>query len=159
MHARPIGLSGQHEDPHGVYDSQAEKWRLLLSERAGKYRAGMWESDHWDHGYVRLAGPVEMDSTGTLIQQIGQTRYVFFGSADRKVYIRSYPDLHPAGELNIHRPPWNDNTGTRIWPNIIPLPDGYPARYIALMMDRQNYPEMPDRNWTYGAMYLYYADE
>lgn len=158
MHARPIGLTGQHEDPHGVYDAQAKKWRLLLSERAGNYRAGMWESEHWDRGYQRLAGPVEMDSTGTLIQTIGQQRYVFFGSADRKVYIRSYPDLHPVGELNMHRPPWNDNTGTRIWPNIIPLPDGYPARYIALMMDRQNFPDMPARNWTYGAMYLYHAN-
>lgn len=157
MHARPIGLTGQHEDPHGVYDVEAGKWRLLLSERAGKYRAGMWESDHWDRGYERLAGPVEMDSTGTLIQKIGESRYVFFGSADRKVYIRSYPDLKPVGELKIHRPPWNEATGTRIWPNIIPLPDGYPARYIALMMDRQNYPGMPARNWTYGAMYLYHA--
>jgi hypothetical protein len=24
-------------------------------------------------------------------------------------------------------------------------------------MDRQNYPGMPARNWTYGAMYLYHA--
>jgi len=157
MNARPIGLIGQHEDPHGVYDCEAKKWRLLLSEKAGKYRAGMWESDHWDHGYERLAGPVEMDSTGTLIQKIGDSRYVFFGSADRKVYIRSYPDLEPVGELAIHRPPWNDETGTRIWPNIIPLPEGYPARYIAIMMDRVNFPDMPAKNWTYGAMYLYHA--
>lgn len=157
MKARPVGLVGQHEDPHGVYDAEAGKWRLLLSEKAGKYRAGMWESDHWDHGYKRLAGPVEMDSTGTLIQKVGQSRYVFFGSADRKVYIRTYPDLQPVGQLNMHMPPWNDNTGTRIWPNIIPLPEGYPAPYIALMMDRQNYPNMPSRNWTYGAMYLFHA--
>ncbi|WP_372721435.1 hypothetical protein [Novipirellula sp.] len=157
MHAKPIGVTGQHEDPHGVYDSQAGKWRLLLSEKAGKYRAGMWESDHWDRGYQRLAGPVEMDSTGTLIQKVGDSRYVFFGSADRKVYIRSYPELKPVGELNMHLPPWNEKTGTRIWPNIIPLPDGYPAPYIALMMDRQNFPGMPKSNWTYGAMYLYHA--
>jgi hypothetical protein len=157
MKARPIGLTGQHEDPHGVYDSEAGKWRLLLAEKAGKFRAGMWESDHWDRGYRRLAGPVEMDSTGTLIQRVGNSRYVFFGSADRKVYIRSYPDLQPVGELNMHLPPWDDKTGTRIWPNIIPLPDGYPASYIALMMDRINYPNMPSQNWTYGAMYLFHA--
>lgn len=157
MRARPIGLQGEHEDPHGIYDAQAGKWRLLLSERAGKYRAGMWESDRWDGGYTRLAGPVEMDSTGTLIQKIGSKRYALFGSADRKVYVRTYPDLKPAGELNIHMPPWNDDTGTRIWPNVIPLPEGYPSRYIALMMDRQNFPGMPKRNWTYGAMYLYHA--
>jgi hypothetical protein len=157
MHAEPIGLTGQHEDPHGVYDAEAKKWRLLLSERAGKYRAGMWESDQWNSGYQRLAGPVEMDSTGTLIQSIGGTRYVFFGSADRTVYIRTYPELDPAGELKMRLPPWNDDTGTRIWPNIIPLPDGYPAPYIALMMDRQNFPGMPSKNWTYGAMYLFHA--
>lgn len=157
MKAAPVGLVGQHEDPHGVYDSDAGKWRLLLSEKAGKYRAGMWESDSWDSGYERLAGPVEMDSTGTLIQKVGKSRYVFFGSADRKVYIRSYPDLTPVGELNMHLPPWNEKTGTRIWPNIIPLPEGYPVPYIALMMDRQNYPGMPSRNWTYGAMYLFHA--
>ena len=157
MRARPIGLSGRHEDPHGVYDATAGKWRLLLSEYAGKYRAGMWESDQWDRGYQRLSGPVEMDSTGTLIQKIGSKRYAIFGSADRKIYIRSYPNLEPAGELKMHLPPWNDQTGTRIWPNLIPLPEGYPARYIALMMDRNNYPGMHGSNWTYGAMYLYHA--
>jgi hypothetical protein len=157
MKARPIGLEGEHEDPHGIYDSQAGKWRLLLSERAGKYRAGMWESDRWDGGYQRLAGPVEMDSTGTLIQKIGSKRYVFFGSADRKVYVRSYPELKAVGQLRMHRPPWNDQTRTRIWPNLIPLPEGYPARYIALMMDRLNFPGMQGSNWTYGAMYLYHA--
>lgn len=157
MQAKPVGLVGQHEDPHGVYDSEAGKWRLLLAEKAGNYRAGMWESDHWDHGYTRLAGPVEMDSTGTLIQKVGRSRYAFFGSADRKIYIRSYPDLKPVGELKMHLPPWNENTGTRIWPNIIPLPEGCPSPFIALMMDRQNYPDMPKQNWTYGAMYLFHA--
>ena len=33
----------------------------------------------------------------------------------------------------------------------------YPARYIALMMDRLNFPGMKGANWTYGAMYLYHA--
>jgi len=98
-----------------------------------------------------------MDSTGTQIQKIGQKRYALFGSADRKVYIRTYPDLKPVGQLRIHRPPWNEKTRTRIWPNVIPLPEGYPARYIALMMDRLNFPDMQGSNWTYGAMYLYHA--
>ena len=157
MRAKRVGIVGQHEDPHGVWDAEAGKWRLLLSEQAGGFRAGMWESDDWDRGFKRLAGPVKMDSTGTLIQKIGSQRYVFFGSADRKIYIRTYPDLKPYGELPIHRPPWNDKTGTRIWPNIIPLPAGYPARYVALMMDRLNFPGMKGANWTYGAMYMYQA--
>jgi hypothetical protein len=54
-------------------------------------------------------------------------------------------------------PPWNDQNGTRIWPNVIPLPAGYPAPYIALMMDRANFPGMPKPNWTYGALYLYHG--
>ncbi len=158
MRAKPVGLpEGMHEDPHGIHDAEAGKWRMLVAEHAGKFRASIWESDAWDHGYTRLSGPVEMDSTGTLIQKIGSKRYVMFGSADRKVYIRAYPGLEPAGELNLHLPPWDDQSGTRIWPNVLPLPEGYPARYIALMMDRLNFPGMPKQNWTYGAMYLYQA--
>lgn len=157
MKARPIGLSGAHEDPHGVYDKEAGKWRLLLCEHHGKYIAGMWESERWDGGYTRLAGPVDMDSTGTMIQRFGDKRFVLFGSADRKIYIRTYPDLAPAGELKVDMPPWDDRNGTRIWPNVIPLPEGYPAPYIALMMDRVNFPGMPKPNWTYGALYLYHG--
>jgi hypothetical protein len=158
MKAKPIGLPpGMHEDPHGIYDSEAGKWRMLLAEHDGKFRASVWESDAWDHGYKRLSGPVEMDSTGTSIQKIGSKRYAMFGSADRKVYVRAYPGLEPAGELNLYLPPWDDQSGTRIWPNVIPLPEGYPSRYLALMMDRLNFPGMPKQNWTYGAMYLYHA--
>ncbi len=157
MQARPIGITGAHEDPHGIYDKDSGKWRLLMCEYDKKYRASMWESDQWDRGYTRLAGPVEMDSTGTMIQKFGNKRYALFGSADRKIYIRNYPDLTPAGELNVDLPPWNDRNGTRIWPNVIPLPEGYPAPYIALMMDRVNFPGMPKPNWTYGALYLYYG--
>lgn len=157
MKARSIGLVGAHEDPHGIYDKEAGKWRILLCEHGKKYRAGIWESDHWDRGYSRLAGPVEMDSTGTLIQKFGDKRFALFGSADRKIYIRTYPSLEPAGELNVKLPPWNEKNGTRIWPNVIPLPAGYPAPYIALMMDRVNFPGMPKPNWTYGALYFYYG--
>ena len=78
-----------------------------------------------------------MNSTGTLIQKIGSKRYVLIGSVDRKVYVRTYPALEPAGELNIHLPPWDDESGSRIWPNVLPLPEGYPSRYLALMMDRR----------------------
>ncbi len=157
MQAHPIGISGAHEDPHCIYDKEVGKWRMLLCEHDKKYRASIWESDDWDQGFTRLAGPVEMDSTGTMIQKFGNKRYALFGSADRKIYIRSYPDLEPAGELKLDMPPWNDQNGTRIWPNVIPLPTGYPAPYIALMMDRVNFPSMPKPNWTYGALYLYHG--
>jgi hypothetical protein len=157
MKARPIGLVGAHEDPHGVYDKEASKWRIILCEHGKKYCAAIWESDHWDRGFTRLAGPVDMDSTGTMIQKFGNKRFALFGSADRKIYIRSYSNLEPAGELKVDLPPWNDNHGSRIWPNVIHLPEGYPAPYIALMMDRVNYPGMPKPNWTYGALYLYHG--
>lgn len=157
MKAHPIGIDGAHEDPHCVYDTHANKWRLLLCEHGKKYQAAMWESDHWDHGFQRIAGPVNVDSTGTLIQSFGDKRYVLFGSADRKIYVRTYPDLEPAGELKMDLPPWDDDHGTRVWPNVIPMPDGFPAPYIALMMDRANFPGMPKPNWTYGALYLYHG--
>ncbi|MCK5691234.1 MAG: hypothetical protein KAI08_00255 [Bacteroidales bacterium] len=157
MKARATGLVGDFEDPQCIYDAQAGKWRMLLCENYGGYKAVMRESDRWDGPYERIAGPVEVNSTGTQIQKIGQKLYALFGSADRRVYIYTYPDLKPAGVLRIHRPPWDDTSGTRVWPNVIPLPEGYPAPYMALMMDRLNFPGMQGSNWTYGAMYLYYA--
>ena len=130
---------------------------MLLCENHRGYKAVIRQSDQWDGTYEIIAGPVEVNSTGTQIQKIGQTYYALFGSSERKVYIYTYPDLKPAGQLNMHRPPWDDGINTRVWPNVIPLPEGYPARYIAVMMDRLNFPGMKGGNWTYGAMYLYHA--
>jgi len=157
MRAKATGLIGDYEDPQCIYDSEAGKWRMLLCENHRGYKAVIRQSDKWDGTYERIAGPVEVNSTGTQIQKIGQKRYALFGSSDRKVYIYTYPDLKPVGKLKMHLPPWDDKTGTRVWPNVIPLPEGYPARYIALMMDRLNFPGMKGGNWTYGAMYLYHA--
>jgi hypothetical protein len=157
MKAKPIGLVGMHEDPQCIYDSKAGKWRMLLCESHKGFKAVMRQSDEWDGTYEKIAGPVEVNSTGTQIQKIGQKYYVLFGSADRKVYIYTYPDLKRQGQLNMHLPPWDDKINTRVWPNVIPLPEGYPARYIALMMDRVDFPGMKGANWTYGAMYLYHA--
>ncbi|MFY0626779.1 MAG: hypothetical protein JXR07_10800 [Reichenbachiella sp.] len=159
MKAKSIGLIADFEDPQTIYDTEARKWRMLLCENYSGYKAVIRESDNWDGPYEIIAGPVTENSTGTQLQMIGNKRYALFGSADRKVYIKTYPDLKPIGELNIHRPPWDDKSGTRIWPNVIPLPDGYPAPYIALMMDRLNFPGMTGSNWTYGAMYLYHGYE
>jgi hypothetical protein len=61
------------------------------------------------------------------------------------------------GEVDVQRPPWDDKINTRIWLNIIALPEGYPSPYIALMMDRNNFPGMKGANWTYGALYLYHG--
>jgi len=158
MKAKPVVLPNASEDPQVIYDQEAKKWRVLACAKGGAgFPATLYESEKWDGPYKIIAGPVDKNSTGCQLQKIGQKRYVLFGSKDRKVYIYSYPDLQPTGELKMHLPPWDDKSGTRIWPNVIALPEGYPSRYIALMMDRLNYPGMTGGNWTYGALYLYHA--
>jgi hypothetical protein len=158
MKAKPVVLPNASEDPQLIYDQEAKKWRVLACAKGGAgFPATIYESDKWDGPYKIIAGPVDKNSTGCLLQKFGSRYYVLFGSKDRKVYIYTYPDLKPAGHLKMHLPPWDDKSGTRVWPNVIPLPEGYPSRYIAVMMDRLNFPGMKGGNWTYGALYLYHA--
>src|SRR5690606_25606524 len=128
MNASPMGIVGDLEDPHIIYDTDAEKWRMLVCENINGYKAIILESDEWNHNYSRIAGPVKYNSTGTSIHKIGDKRYCFSGSQDRKVYIYTYPDLAEAGTLNIDLPPWDETSGTRIWPNIVEMPDTYNIR-------------------------------
>lgn len=156
-------LPSRHEDPCLLHDAESGKWRLLTScfEKEG-LRAELFESDRWNGTYTKLAGPVEYDSTGTLLQKIGSRRYVLSGSAKGPsgkgaVIAYSYPDLHCLGEMKFDLPV--TQSGGRIWPSVFPLPVGYPARYMALTMDRANFPEVTaGGNWSYGALYLYWAD-
>jgi len=159
MSAVAFGMVGDFEDPHIIYDSEAEKWRMLTCVNQDGYKAIMLESDNWNRGYEQISSPVKHNSTGTSINKIGDTNYCFSGSKDRKIYIYTYPDLKEAGILNMDLPPWTSTSGTRVWPNVVQLPDGYPFKYIALMMDRFNYPGMQGPNWTYGALYLYHGYE
>ena len=159
MNAVPFGMVGDIEDPHILFDSVANKWRMITCENHKGYKAIVLESDHWNKGYKRIAGPVEHNSTGTSIQKIGDKLYCFSGSSERKIFIYTYPDLNEAGSLMMDLPPWNETSGTRVWPNIVQLPDGYPFRYVALMMDRFNYPGLNGPNWSYGALYLYHGHD
>lgn len=159
MQAVPFGMVGDIEDPHILFDEHEKKWRILTCENNQGYKAILLESDQWNSGYTKIAGPVTPNSTGTSIQQIGDSLYCFSGSADRKIYIYSYPELAPRGILQMDLPPWDSASGTRVWPNIVQLPKGYATRYVALMMDRHNYPGISGPNWTYGALYLYHANE
>ena len=152
-----MGIVGDIEDSHILYDEEAGKWRVLTCENHSGYKAVILESDNWDRGYQRIAGPVSENSTGTSIQKIGSQRFCFSGSSARKIFIYSYPDLQPAGTLKMDLPPWNSTSRTRVWPNVVALPEGYPTRYVALMMDRFNYPGLKGPNWTYGALYLYHG--
>jgi len=157
MKAEPFGVVGDVEDPHILYDKEDNKWRMFTCKNISGYKGIMLESEHWNRGYERIAGPVKHNSTGTSIQKIGNKRYCFSGSSEREVYIYSYPYLKEIGTLKMDLPPWDKTSGTRIWPNIVQLPEGYPFRYIALMMDRYNHPGLKGPNWSYGAIYLYHG--
>lgn len=160
MKAKPVVLPDASEDPHIIYDKEAGKWRVLAcawgkGKTKGQFPATLYESDNWDGPYEIIAGPVGVNSTGCLLQKFGSKYYALFGSSDRKFYVYSYPDLKQLGSLNMFRPPWDDKIKTRCWPNVIPLPDGYPAPYISLTMDRVRYPGIGSH--TYGALYLYHG--
>jgi hypothetical protein len=157
MEAAPMDLVGDYEDAHVLYDSDAGKWRMLVSENHGGYKAVVRESARWDGDYQRISGPIDIDSTGTTIQKIGDRRYCLFGSAARQLFVYSYPDLQPLGQLEMDLPPWSETSGTRVWVNLTPLPEGYLSRYVLLTMDRFNYPGISGRNWSYGALYLYHG--
>ncbi|MEC3880803.1 hypothetical protein [Parapedobacter sp. 10938] len=158
MQAEPFGVVGDIEDPHILYDAEVAKWRILTCENIDGYKSVLLESASWNKGYRRIAGPVAHNSTGTSIQRIGGVPYCFSGSSEREIFIYSYPDLNEVGTLKMDLPPWDDKSGTRVWPNVVELPAGYPFRYVALMMDRFNYPGLVGPNWTYGALYLYHGN-
>ena len=158
MRAEPFGMVGDIEDPHILFDSTANKWRMLTCEnQQNGYKAIVLESDSWNKGYTKIAGPVSHNSTGTSIQKIGNKHYCFSGSSEREIFIYTYPDLKEAGTLKMDLPPWDEVSGTRVWPDVVQLPAGYPFRYVALMMDRFNYPGLQGPHWTYGAVYLYHG--
>ncbi|TVS15041.1 MAG: hypothetical protein EA424_17290 [Planctomycetaceae bacterium] len=157
MDAAAMDLVGDYEDAHVLWDTDAQKWRMLVSENHGGYKAVVRESDRWDGDYQRISGPIDVDSTGTTIQKIGDRRYCMFGSAARQLFVYSYPDLQPLGHLHMDLPPWSETSGTRVWANLVPLPEGYPSRYVLLTMDRFNFPTITGRNWSYGALYLYHG--
>lgn len=157
MQAAAFGIVGDIEDPHIFFDSAAGKWRILTCENRNGYKAVLLESESWNKNYQRIAGPVIHNSTGTSIQRIGGIPYCFSGSQERKIFIYSYPALLELGTLKMDLPPWDNQSGTRVWPNVVELPDGYAFRYVALMMDRFNFPGIEGPNWTYGALYLYHG--
>ncbi len=159
MKAKPIGMIGDIEDSHILFDAEVQKWRIFTCRQINGYKAVLLESDKWDSGYKLIAGPVKENSTGTSIQKIDGTRFCFMGSSDREVFIYTYPGLKKAGTLKMDLPPWDKGSRTRIWPNVVELPtnSGRLHNYIALMMDRYNFPGLTGPNWSYGALYLYYG--
>jgi hypothetical protein len=148
------GIAQAHEDPCLIYDKDAGKWRLLTCCFCpGGFHTQLYESDNWDGPFTQIAGPTKEDSTGVLIQKIGDKRYVFSGGGKMPVY--SYPDLKLLGNLKFDlQAHWPQDAG-RGWPDVFPLPPGFPYRYMALMMDRVNFENFKSPQWTYGALYLF----
>jgi len=147
-----------HEDPCGFFDADLKKWRLVTSSFHNGIKASLFEGDSWEGPFTRIAGPVEYDSTGTLIQKIGDKRWIFSGSSKGPMMIYSYPDLKYVGDMKIDLSAHWPKPPGRGWPNVFPLPAGYPYRYMALMMDRPNFPGVKGATWSYGALYLFGAN-
>lgn len=147
----------KHEDPCGFYDAELKKWRVITSSFHKGIKASLFEADSWEGPFTRIAGPVEYDSTGTLLQKIGDKRYIFSGSSKGPMMVYSYPELKYLGDMKIDLPAHWPRPPGRGWPNVFPLPAGYPYRYMAMMMDRPNFPNVKGGNWSYGALYLFGA--
>ena len=156
-HARQLeGIEGMHEDPCLIFDTDAQKWRLLTCNLAG-FHTELFEADHWDGPFTKIAGPTTHDSTGVLIQKLGGKRYVFSGNHSGPMLIYSYPELQYLGDMKMDLPAHWPNAPGRGWPNVFPLPPGFAHRYMALMMDRHNFPGVKGPDWSYGALYLFGA--
>ena len=154
------GIEGPHEDPSLIYDSDAKMWRLATCSLKG-FHTELFESSNWDGPFTKIAGPTKEDSTGVLIQKIGNKRYVFSGNFAGPMLIYSYPELAYLSNMKLDLPAHWPGAPGRGWPNVFPLPAGFPYRYMALMMDRVNFPEVKGANWSYGGLYLFgaYTDD
>ena len=154
----PKNIEGHNEDPCIFYDKNVKKWRLLTSAFVDKnITSRTYESDKWDGKFTPVAMPIRLNSTGTSIQKIGNKYYALMGGHEN-LRIHSYPDLKMLGELKLRLQPHWPNPAGRIWASVVPLPEGYPYRYVLLTMDRPNFPAIKGANWSYGALYFYGAN-
>ncbi|MDR1611079.1 MAG: hypothetical protein LBS08_06185 [Candidatus Symbiothrix sp.] len=154
----PEMLNGKNEDPCIFYDENVKKWRLLTSAFVkGDITARVYESDAWNGPFTLITPPIEQNSTGTSLQKIGGKYYALMGGKGN-LRVHSYPGLQELGELKLNlQPHWPKPAG-RIWASVVPLPEGYPYRYVLLTMDRPNFPGVKGANWSYGALYFYGAE-
>lgn len=151
-------ITGHNEDPCIFYDTDVNKWRLLTSVLTNRnIISRTFESDTWDGKFTPVAPEITMNSTGTSIQRIGNKYYSFMGGLGN-LRVHSYPELELLGELNLNLQPHWPKPAARVWASIVPLPEGYPYRYVLLTMDRPNFPGIKGANWSYGAFYFYGAN-
>jgi hypothetical protein len=108
---------------------------------------------------VKIAGPGAYDSTGCQIMNFGGRQYVMTANIKRMRPVYEYPSLAYVGEWKCDFEPYNGECPNgRIFTAFAEMPTGFPFRYVMLTMDRQNFPGMPNPNWTYGGMYFYVAN-
>ena len=153
----PTHVKHHNEDPCIFYDTDVKKWRLLTSVFKNGIVSGTFESDSWNGIFTPVADPIKMNSTGTSMQRIDGKVYVFMGGLG-ELRCHSYPDLKLKGELNLDLQPHWPKPAQRVWASLVPLPEGYPYKYVLLTMDRPNFPGTPKPNWSYGALYFYGAN-
>jgi hypothetical protein len=151
-------LSGHHEDPCIFYDADAGKWRLLTSSFVNnQIEACLFETDTWNGKFTNVTPAIRRNATGTVIQKIGKQYYCLMGGVGENLRIHSYPDLKFLGFLNLDLQPHWPQPAARIWAQVVPLPEGYPYRYVLLTMDRPNFRGITRPTWSYGALYFYGA--
>ena len=156
-----VGTGIKSEDPHFFFDATTNKWRLATSSfvKGRGLKAHLWESDRWDGPYVKIGGPGTYDSTGCQIMDFGGRKYVMTANIKRMRPVYEYPSLAYVGEWKCDFEPYNGECPNgRIFTAFAEMPTGFPFRYVMLTMDRQNFPGMPNPNWTYGGMYFYVAN-
>lgn len=119
--------------------------------------SGTFESDSWNGKFTPVATPIKMNSTGTSMQKIGGKYYAFMGGLGN-LRCHSYPDLNYLGDLNLDLQPHWPKLAKRVWASLVPLPEGFPYRFVILTMDRPNFPGIKGANWSYGALYFYGAN-
>ncbi len=148
-------IEGHNEDPCIFFDEKTNKWKLLTSAFVNKnITSRTYESDTWDGKFTPVAPPISLNSTGTSVQKVGDTYFAFMGGHGN-LRVHTFPELQLLGELKLDlQPHWPQPAG-RIWASLVPLPRGYPYKYVLLTMDRSNFPGIKTHNWSYGALYFY----
>ncbi len=154
----PDQIEGHNEDPCIFYDKKENKWKLLTSAFVdNNITSRTYEGTEWNGKFTPVRRPIATNSTGTSIQWIGNRLYAFMGGTGN-LRVHSYPDLEKLGEIKMDYQPHWPNPAGRVWASIVPLPAGYPYRYVLLTMDRANFPQIKGANWSYGALYFYGAN-
>lgn len=160
--ARTLDMEGglKSEDPYFTFDAETNRWRLATSTFVENgLRPCLWESDRWDGPYRLIAGPGRFDSTGCQVMDFAGKKFVMTANIDRRLPVYDYPTLAYRGELELDVKPFGEACPNgRVFTAFAELPEGYPYRYFMMTMDRQNFPGMPNPNWTYGGIYFYGAD-